>query len=190
MPDPLSRALAPAIFTWTSGLPASAQLLIAVVAQAGVFIAVAIVIAGAWLEAEPGSLVLRGWDAGWRLAPGFVAVVLAFLLANLLGIVFPETRPFVVLDHTPLFAHAADASFPSDHVSGGFALLATRVRSGAIRALVVAVVLLVGLARILAGVHWLDDIVGAAVLGLIVAWAVTMVWDRVMAGSPTLPVLR
>ena len=190
MPDPLSRAIALAVFPWTAGLPSPAQILISVVAQAGIAIPVALVIAAAWVEADPGSVVQRGWDAGWRLAPGFVAVVLALLLAKLLGHVLPEVRPFVALDQAPLFAHAPDASFPSDHVSGGMALLATRVRSGTVRALVVAITLIVGLARILSGVHWLDDIVGAAILGLLVARVVTSVWRRVMAESPGLPALR
>jgi undecaprenyl-diphosphatase len=190
VPDALSRALAPALLHWATALPTPAHVLVVAVAQAAVFVAVALVIAGAWLAAPPGAPLERGRDAGWCLVPGFVAVVLALVIANLVGLAAPEARPFVELGGTPLFPHAADASFPSDHVSAGMALRAARVRSSAIQGLVVAVALSVGLARMLSGVHWLDDIVGGALLGLIVAWAVAVAWDRVMAETPALPSSR
>jgi hypothetical protein len=43
-----------------------------------------------------------------------VGALLALALGQLLGSLFPESRPFVSDHFTPLVAHAADGSFPSD----------------------------------------------------------------------------
>lgn len=97
--------------------------------------------------------------------------VLALLLAKLGSKLYYDPRPFVVSHFTPYFSHAKDNGFPSDHTLLtawlAFVTLYFNRRYGVI-ALVVAV--LVGAARVVAGVHHLADIVGSIVFaGLAVA---------------------
>ncbi len=52
-----------------------------------------------------------------------VAAVALALIGNVaLGALIPEPRPFISFHFTPLVAHPADASFPSDHAAVTFAI--------------------------------------------------------------------
>lgn len=93
--------------------------------------------------------------------------VLALVVASLIGVAWDRPRPFVAGHFTPLFAHAADSGFPSDHLCGlggvcGGAWFASR-RWAAFTA-VLAV--LVALARVVAGVHYVSDVVAGFVIGV------------------------
>jgi len=104
----------------------------------------------------------------------FLAGCLAAAVAAGLGLVLERTldrpRPFVALAFAPLFAHAADSSFPSDHTLVGVALVGPllwrRPRLGVVS---VGWACLVGMARVAAGVHYPSDIVGSAALGLLLS---------------------
>lgn len=186
MPDPISRVVSQDVLRWDATLSSPLAQGISDVAQYGIVLAILIVGFGA-LWAAGGLPRERIVATVFRLLPGIVAVGIALLVAQILGVLLPETRPFVALGGQPLFPHAADASFPSDHVSGGMAMLAARTGRGT-KVLTVIVVTLVGIARVLAGVHWLDDIVGAAILGLVVAGVVVlasspMFFRRMQAGA-------
>ncbi len=178
MPDPISRAIEPTFLVWDARLPSMLGQAVADTAQFGIVLAILVVGFGA-LWAASGAPRERIAGAILRLAPGIAAVVVALGAAHVAGLLLPEVRPFVLLGQPALFPHVADASFPSDHVSGGMAMLAARVGDRA-RALTVLIVALVGLARVVAGVHWLDDIVGAAILGLAVAWLVAVGWSALV----------
>ncbi len=187
MPDPISRAIEPTLLAWGAGLPHTLGQAVSGTAQFGIVLAILVVGCGA-LWAAAGTPRERIVGTILRLAPGIAAVVVALGAAHVAGLLLPEVRPFVLLGQPALFPHAADASFPSDHVSGGMAMLAARVGDRT-RALTALIVVLVGLARVVAGVHWPDDIVGAAILGLAVAWLVAAGWSvlvprRVAAGAP------
>jgi undecaprenyl-diphosphatase len=99
---------------------------------------------------------------------GVVAAILAFALGLVLERTLHRPRPFVELGFEPLVPHAADSSFPSDHTLVGVAfvgpLLWRTPRSG-VALLVWA--LLVGLARVVVGLHYPSDIVGSALLALL-----------------------
>ncbi len=178
MPDPISRALARASLTWDTGHGGASHWLVAQMAEEGIFLAVAIIVVGAWL-ASRGALRERLLETAWRLAPGVIAALLALAVAHLAGLVVPEARPFVLLGRPSLIPHSADNGFPSDHVIAGMALLAARVGIWT-RLAAGAIVALVGLARVMAGIHWLDDVVAAAILGLAIAWLVSVAWESVV----------
>src|SRR3989344_5275134 len=97
-----------------------------------------------------------------------VALPLGYALARLAGLFFAHNQPFAVEGFEPLVPHAVDNSFPSDHVALGgiFASLAFLVdrRVGLV---LWAFTLLVGLSRMLAGLHWGVDIAAAALLALV-----------------------
>jgi undecaprenyl-diphosphatase len=115
---------------------------------------------------------------GRRGARGAVAALAAAALALAVGQVishlWAEPRPFVThprLVH-PLVPHGADASFPSDHATAAFAIAAAiwlRWRLVGAVALVLAAALAVG--RVAVGVHYPDDVVAGAVLGIAAAGA-------------------
>ena len=184
MPDSLSRSIEPTFLGWDGRAHGLVHALVAAVAQDGIFLAVALVVAGAWWAAS-GAAGDRAIDAFLRLVPGAVAVAIAFGLAHVAGLLLPESRPFVLLGQPALFAHAPDASFPSDHVSGGMALLASRVGPGT-RMATALVVVAVGVARVVSGVHWADDIVGGAIMGLAVALLVSAGWSAALERAPRL----
>ncbi len=100
------------------------------------------------------------------LVAGVIGGVVCLVLIKAAGAVFYDTRPFVVQHIAPLFPHAADNGFPSDHTAVtmlvGFCVLVVSRRWGLV---LLAISLLAGLARVLAHVHSPLDIVGAVVIG-------------------------
>jgi undecaprenyl-diphosphatase len=106
---------------------------------------------------------------------GVVAAVLAFGLGLFLERTLSRPRPFVELGFEPLFPHATDSSFPSDHTLIGVALVGPLlVPARRLGALLVGWALVVGFARVAAGVHYPSDILGSAVLALVLD---VLVWQ-------------
>jgi undecaprenyl-diphosphatase len=99
---------------------------------------------------------------------------LAGLLINqLIGLVWQHPRPFMIgMGHT-LIPHAADSSFPSDHLTLLWAVAFSFLvhRSQRMAGLALAFLgLPVAWARIYLGVHFPLDIVGAASVAVLSAW--------------------
>ena len=106
-----------------------------------------------------------------------ISFVLTYAVGKLLSIVYYDPRPFVFDHFTPLFSHAADNGFPSDHILF-LAVIATVIyyfnqKKGTLFFLAAAAV---GAARVLAGVHHTVDIIGS----LIIAVAVTYLVRRII----------
>lgn len=136
---------------------------------------------------------------------GAVAALLAAAIAlavnQVLSHLWVRERPFV--DHPgavhQLVAHAADASFPSDHAAAAFAIAVILVgvhRRLGVAALGVAV--LVSYARVYTGLHYPGDVLAGTVIGVIAAIAVglwltpitaaaTRLGDRLLVGVRLLP---
>ena len=117
---------------------------------------------------------LRGSDSTRKLmleatASGFAGL----LIAQAIGLVWQHPRPFMIGLGQTLIPHAADSSFPSDHLTLIWAvafsfLMHQRPRfAGAFLALLG---LLMAWARIYLGVHFPLDMLGAAVVAGISAW--------------------
>jgi undecaprenyl-diphosphatase len=119
------------------------------------------------------ALLIAGWLRGrytMRLSmlEAGTAGVLALLIAQVLGILWPMPRPFMIgLGHQWL-AHTADASFPSDHLtlwwSVAFSLALGR-RTRPVGIALAGLGLPVAWARIYLGVHFPLDMAGAALVG-------------------------
>src|SRR5579875_2722364 len=108
---------------------------------------------------------------------GALAVMLGLLIVQGIGHLWDRPRPFVALHHFhKLIPHPADASFPSDHVTGSAALAFALILFGRVRlglaTLVVA--LLIGVARVMVGIHWPTDILGAIGVGALAAIVVAL----------------
>ncbi len=99
---------------------------------------------------------------------------IALLIGQLLSHLVDRPRPFVAhpgLIH--LFApHAADASFPSDHTTASFAIAtAIMLRNRLWGSVALAAAALLGLSRVVIGVHYPLDVLAGAALGSAVALA-------------------
>ena len=90
--------------------PAAAMLVFARLCAALLVLAVPLYLVLAWLRGGEG-----------RRAPLLEAVLacaLGFLVSAALGVLWPHPRPFMVPLGHALAAHAANASFPSNHLTG------------------------------------------------------------------------
>ena len=108
----------------------------------------------------------------WVIACG-VMVIAAYIAAQIGGALYTAPRPFVVGHFHPLIAHDPDNGFPSDHALMAAALLAA-VALARVRWTIVILpfAVLVGWARVGAGLHHPIDVVGSDVcvaVGMIVA---------------------
>lgn len=125
-------------------------------------------------------LVLVGALAAWAVSSGrarvelvvggVLAVVVVALAVKGASLVWSDPRPFVVDGQPPLFDHPDDNGFPSDHTAlaaavSGVVLAARRLLGVAL--LVVSA--LIGVARVVAHVHHVPDVVGGFVIGLVCA---------------------
>lgn len=131
--------------------------LIVIVAKYFVFISV-VAVGVYWLSAK----VSIKLSLGWHLIAGGI---LALALSVLAGHLYYDPRPFVTHHLVPLFPHAADNGFPSDHALLASFLAFTMFlysRRAGVFLLILAV--LIGWARVAAHVHSPIDIVGSFVI--------------------------
>ena len=97
-----------------------------------------------------------------------ISFPLAYLIARILGHLFYSARPFVVGNFVPLIAHAADNGFPSDHtlIAATIAMVVLYFnRRWGVTLWIVAA--LIGIARVLAGVHHTSDIIGSMLIAIV-----------------------
>lgn len=109
-----------------------------------------------------------------------------FVLAEIIRFFYYHPRPFEVMDGVyRLIFHEATASFPSGHAVFFFALatavylsqlpqgpsLREKGRSFLTLFFFLGAILM-GMARVIAGVHWPYDILGGAILGIFSVWAI------------------
>jgi undecaprenyl-diphosphatase len=130
-------------------------------AEWGVFL-LPLVLAVSWFA--PGETLAARRNA---VLAGCLAAVFAIVVGLVLERVLGRPRPFVGLGFSPLIDHAQDSSFPSDHTLLGVALIGPmllRVPRVGVGMFVWA--LLVGAARVAAGLHYPSDIIGSSVLAL------------------------
>ncbi len=124
----------------------------------------------------------QGWVTGrpaerQGALTAFVAALGALAVVQLIDRLWARPRPFVAHPDTVhlLVAHAADASFPSDHVVAACAIAVVLVsfhrRLGAIALLLAAVL---AYDRVYIGVHYPGDVLGGMFLGTLVALLLVM----------------
>jgi len=117
---------------------------------------------------------LRGFEPGRKILLEACASALAgMLISQIIGLVWPHPRPFMIgLGHTLIF-HAADASFPSDHLTLLWAVAFSLLLHRGLRSMGIALALLglpVAWSRIYLGVHFPLHMVGAALVAALSAW--------------------
>jgi undecaprenyl-diphosphatase len=122
-----------------------------------------------------------GTSSSRNLTLKAVAVsVLALGIGQVIGLVWPHPRPFMIGIGRTLVAHAPDASFPSDHGTVFSAVSLCLFFSGewvwGLAVLVVGVC--VAWSRIYLGVHFPLDMIGAVGVSLLSYMLVNPAWQR------------
>ncbi len=105
-----------------------------------------------------------------------IALPLVFLTSRIASLFFENPRPFLEHDFVPLITHAADNGFPSDHALLVFAVASivfTFNKQVGISLFVLAV--LVGVGRVLVGVHHVIDIVGSFIIAAVITYMIVAI---------------
>ena len=108
-----------------------------------------------------------------------IALPCIYVASRIVAHFYFDPRPFVVGHFTPLIPHSPDNGFPSDH-----ALLISAVASVMFvynkkASLVLWVLtLIVGVARVMAGVHHMVDIIGAVTISILLTAIIEYVLKR------------
>ena len=119
---------------------------------------VPVVLVIVWLRRD-GLRVVSAATAGAALAVGGAALI---------GDAWRRPRPFVMYHFSPLISHAADSSFPSDHLAVlGAVGVAVALAARRLGLVILAAALLVAFSRVYVGVHYVSDVVDGAALGAV-----------------------
>lgn len=128
---------------------------------------------------------LVAWALVWKnFRVAAFALVTAFfsrfLVTEIIRFFYDRPRPFETLENIKqLTSHTTGSSFPSGHAAFAFGLaffIFLHNKKKGICYLTVA--LLIGLGRVVAGVHYPSDILGGLAVGLVSAWGVNVVYKR------------
>jgi undecaprenyl-diphosphatase len=96
---------------------------------------------------------------------------LSYIVAKLISHFYFDPRPFVLGHFTPLIEHMPDNGFPSDHTLLGAAIaFAVFHFNKKLGLFLLYLAVLVGVARVLSGVHHTADIAGSIIIVFIVYW--------------------
>lgn len=115
-----------------------------------------------------------------------LGAIFSLVLAKVGSKLYSDPRPFVVGHFTPYFSHANDNGFPSDHtLFTSFLAFTTWHFSKKAGWILLAIAVLVGLSRVIAGVHHIVDIVGSIVFAFIGVWLAGLVVKAILKTKAT-----
>jgi len=131
----------------------------------------------AWLlYRRPRSAVTR-----WIVA-ALIMVVLSYGLAKIGAAIYNDPRPFTQDHVKPLLSHAPDNGFPSDHALLAAAIVAAVLLVSPLWALPFVVLgVLVDWARVGAGIHHVQDVVGSSLFVLLATIVALLVAPPIVA---------
>jgi len=134
----------------------------------GVYLVVGLVALSWFIRAGDGE------DRRLAVYTAIAATIVALLITKLIQHYYIHPRQFVTRhDVEQLVSHTADASFPSEHATGAFALAAGiglyRARLGIV---LLALAIWIAFARVYVGIHYPGDVAGGAAIGILVALAI------------------
>jgi membrane-associated phospholipid phosphatase len=116
----------------------------------------------------------------WKeIVLAFFSGISAWVLAQILKVIFHTSRPILSLGNVVPLLNKDSHAFPSGHATFfmalAFAIYLSHKKAGY---LFIFFALLIGIARIMAGVHFPADILGGYILGIFVAYFVRYLWKH------------
>jgi len=116
-------------------------------------------------------------------------VLSRLIIANLIRLILPRSRPFVENYVNLLIEHVPSAAFPSGHTSFYFAIataiflylknLKKRPKFWwQISFLFFLASLVMGISRIFCGIHWPSDILVGAIVGIFSGWLINKIFQK------------
>lgn len=115
-----------------------------------------------------------------------VGAIFSLVLAKIGSKLYNDPRPFVAGHFTPYFSHAADNGFPSDHtLLASFLAFTTWRFSRKAGVTIFVIAILIGLSRVIAGVHHSVDIIGSIVFAFVGVWLASLLVSHFMKPKPT-----
>jgi len=117
---------------------------------------------------------------------GVTGAFIAGLLSKIASSLFYNPRPFIVDASHPYFSHTNDNGFPSDHtlLAAYLAFLVWRYDKKLGYGLMV-IAILIGLSRVIAGVHHLIDILGSIVIAAVSFYAAILIVNKFIGNKKT-----
>ena len=102
---------------------------------------------------------------------GFLAGVIAYFIAHMVKEVWYSPRPYLDNGETPIAIHVPESgTFPSAHTAAAIALAVSLwLHDGKLGWGALVIGLTIGMARVLANIHYPVDILGGAILGAVIA---------------------
>jgi undecaprenyl-diphosphatase len=111
-----------------------------------------------------------------------IVLPLSYVLAKIAGYFYYDARPFVAGNFTPLVPHDVTNGFPSDHMLLGAAVAAIIFRfNKKLGAGLFTLALLIGGARVYAGVHHVMDIIGSIAIVACVFFLASLFFKRLVS---------
>jgi len=141
-----------------------------------------------WLVAGLFVFLIFGKDKRKEIKMLILAAFSVFLsrvvITELIRLFYFVPRPFINNQIHQLIFHETSGSFPSGHAAFFFALAMSIFffhKKWSILFFTGAV--LIGVARIIAGIHWPIDILGGAIIGILSAWIVKIFYTAIIKPS-------
>ena len=124
--------------------------------------------------------ILKDWI---DFIPTFCSPLLAFVLVEVIRHFYSRPRPFETMQFTPLIDHETGKSFPSKHATSALVIaLALYPLFPIFGILMIFNALLVGMTRILSGIHYPSDVLGGYVLATICNYLVRFLFFIILGG--------
>lgn len=127
-----------------------------------------------------GMVIILFWKKWQRIFWAFLSAILAgFGVVELIRFFWSRPRPFVENNVNLLIEAADKPSFPSGHAAFFFALSFVVYQYNKKAGLFFFLAsCLIAISRVFVGIHWPTDIIGGAIIGIIVGWLITKFFKK------------
>ena len=119
----------------------------------------------AYLGTQTYLFILKDWI---DVIPTFFSPLLAFILVEIIRHFYSRKRPFEDMNFEPLINHETGKSFPSKHATSAMVIALALCPLFPIFGIIMILnAFIVGLTRILSGIHYPSDVLSGYILALI-----------------------